>query len=139
MTAKVSVVGEAKRAAAAAKIEEIENAVYEIAGAIPVGCDVHDPICRSRFKIFEATIAKLREDVYRLNPPHCPPKLADDQAIERMVTAQMVWLGAWIDEVENAGRESAEAVAPVGTTWNDIHDEAIAAYAHPCLSFACPP
>ncbi|MGZ3420173.1 MAG: hypothetical protein ACXWUG_14985 [Polyangiales bacterium] len=138
MTPTVSTTGEAKRAAAAARIEKVEKAIEELAGAIPIGCDLGDPVCRGRFKVFADEIAKLREQTHALHPPGCPPKLADDIAVDRMVLDQRAWLGRWIDDIEKAGRASADAIADSGTAWDDLKSDAEKAYAHPCLSFACP-
>jgi hypothetical protein len=141
MEAKVSTAGEAKRAAASARIDKIEKSLGELAGAIPAGCLLTDPVCRTRFKVFAEEVARLREEIYALHPPSCPPKLPDDKAIDHMVLAQRAWLGQWLDDVEKAGRASAEALSPqgdAGSTWDDLRADAEKAYAHPCLSFACP-
>jgi hypothetical protein len=136
VTAKVSVSGEAKRAAAAAKIEAIEKSIDELAGAIPAGCGLADTICRARFKAFADQLAKIREDIYALSPPACPPKLADDIAIQKMISQQHVWLSQWLDQVEKVGREQVRGDA--GTAWQELYADAAKAYAHPCLEFACP-
>jgi hypothetical protein len=136
VTAKVSVSGEAKRAAAAAKIEAVEKSIDELAGAIPAGCDLTDAICRARFKAFADQLAKIREGTYALSPPSCPPKLADDIAIQKMISEQHVWLSRWLDQVEKVGREQIRGDA--GSAWQDLYTEATKAYAHPCLEFACP-
>jgi hypothetical protein len=138
LTAKVSTSGEAKRAAASARIDKVEKAIEELAGAIPVGCDLAEPGCRGRFKAFAEEVAKLREQVYALHPLGCPPKLADDIAVDRMVLDQRSWLGQWLDEVEKAGKASADAIADAGTTWEDLRADAAKSYAHPCLSISCP-
>lgn len=137
-TAKVSTAGEAKRAAAAAKIEAIERSLEEVGGAIPIGCDLGEPACRGRFKVFAERVAQLREQIYALHPIGCPPKLADDQAVERMVLDQRTWLGRWLDDIEKAGRASADGIADAGSAWEDLRADAAKAYAHPCLSIACP-
>lgn len=137
LTAKVSVTGEAKRAAAAARIEKLEKAIDELSGAVPAGCELSDPICRARFRLFHEQLAKLREQIFSLLPPGCPPKLADDIAIREMVSHQHVWLTQWLEAIEKVGR--ATAIGDAGTVWDELRADASRAYAHPCLSFACPP
>ncbi|MBI2392309.1 MAG: hypothetical protein HYV09_22160 [Deltaproteobacteria bacterium] len=134
----VSTAGEAKRAAAAASIEKIHAGIEELAGAIPIGCLLVEPTCRARFKVFATDVARLREDIYRLSPPHCPPKAADDKAVEAMLHAHRAWLGQWLDKVEDAGRAAAAAQGDAGSAWDELHAEAAKAYAHPCLSLVCP-
>ena len=130
--------GEAKRALAATNIERVEKAIDELAGAIPAGCDLGDPICRARFRLFTDQLAKLREDIYRLSPKGCPPKLADDIAVGQMVSNHHVWLTQWLDAIEKVGHAAASARGDAGDVWNELQSEAALAYAHPCLSFACP-
>ncbi len=138
LTAKVSVTGDAKRAAAAAKIEKIHEAIKQTADAIPAGCVLTDPACHTRFKLFHEKLAELREQVYELGPPRCPPKLADDIAVEAMVDAHRQWFGVWLHEIEKAGKEAALSQADAGDEWEQLHHEAAAAHPHPCLKFACP-
>lgn len=134
LTAKVSVAGEAKRAAAATRIEAIEKSIDELAGAIPVGCALDAPGCQGRFKAFADRIARLREDLFGLVPFGCPSKLADDIEVKKMVGEQHVWLSQWLDAVEKVGRAQIK-----GDGWEELYADAAKAYAHPCLSFACPP
>lgn len=139
LTAKVTVTGEAKRAEAAARIEKLYEAIEQTANAIPIGCDVAEPACKTRFKLFYDKVADLRDQTYALGPPRCPPKLADDIAVQDMVMAHRAWLFTWLDAIEKAGRESALAQSgDAGTTLDDLHHEAAMAHPHPCLKFACP-
>jgi hypothetical protein len=138
-TAKVSTTGEAKRAAAAAKIEAIERSLEELGGAIPVGCDLNEAACKGRFKVFAEKVTQLREQLAALGNFPCPPKSADESAIRRMILDQRTWLGHWLDEIEKTGRAQADAIADAGTAWEDLRADAAKAYAHPCLEFSCPP
>lgn len=138
LEATVSAAGQAKRADAAARIEKVHTAIEQAAGAIPAGCPLHDPICRARFKVFADDLAKLREDVYELHAPRCPPKLADDIAVEKMLSAHQTWLYQWLEAIEKAGRDAADQHGDAGSVWEELHSEAAKAHAHPCLKFACP-
>ena len=138
LTAKVTAAGEAKRAAEAAKIEAIHKSLFDLAGAIPAGCALGDATCRAQFKTFHDTLAKIRDDLYRLSRLGCPPKLADDIAIQEMVSSHFLWLTQWAYDIEKVAHQAADAAGDAGTAFNDLRIEADRAYAHPCLSFACP-
>jgi hypothetical protein len=135
---KVSTAALAKRADAAARIEKVNKAVEEAAGAIPAGCPLHDPACRARFKIFHDDLAKLRDDAYNLNLVRCPAKAPDDKAIEDMLQRHQDWLYRWIHDIEKAGRAAADVHEDAGSVWDELRGEAESAHPHPCLKFACP-
>ena len=83
---------------------------------VPAGCELSDPICRARFKLFHEQLAKLREQIFSLLPPGCLPKLADDIAVRAMVSHQHVWLTQWLDGIEKAGR----ATVPGDNAQSDV-------------------
>jgi hypothetical protein len=138
-TAKVSTGAEAKRAAAAAKIEAIDKSLEELGGAIPTGCDLNEPACKGRFKVFAEKVTQLREQLSAMTMFPCPAKNADETAIRKMIGEQYTWLTRWLDDIEKTGRAQADAIADAGTAWDDLRADAAKAYAHPCLEFSCPP
>lgn len=138
-TAEVSTAGEAKRAAASAKIEAIEKSLEELGAAIPTGCDLNEPACKGRFKVFAEKVTQIQEQLQALGNFPCPAKTPDEGAIRRMILDQRTWLTRWLDEIEKTGRAQADAIADAGKAWDDLRADAAKAYAHPCLEFSCPP
>lgn len=132
LEAKVGVDGEARRAAAAAKIDKVYASIEELANAMPAGCNGSDPGCRKRFEVFGLELAKLRAATALTEVPRCPKSSADDLAVAQMTKAQVAWLSSWIDEVEKVGRGG---LVDPGSVWDELGKAADKA--HPRIAPSC--
>ena len=131
---KVTPAAEKRRDDALAAIDKVHRAVDKLAGEVPAACVLSESSCKARFEAFANRLMQLRDDAYALSPLHCPPKLADDKAIEGLLGNHGGWLSRWLSEIEKVAGETADA----GAAWEDIRSSAAAAHPHPCLKFHCP-
>jgi hypothetical protein len=108
--------------------------VERLAGSIPAPCVVGETSCLARFAKFADELQVAIDNNGDLSPPRCPPKLADDIAIEAMLAAHRAWMADWLKSIQAVAGTTADA----GAAWDDLRADAAASHPQPCLKFACP-
>lgn len=135
-TATVSATAAPRRDAIVAHADKIHAAVDALAASIPAACKASDAKCVAAWKEFFGRLETARD--MNFVAPSCPPKGADEIALDELRNAHAAWHHRWLADIDKAAAAALEKGGPDAKGLSALWDDARNAHARPCLSIACP-
>lgn len=136
-TATVSTAAAPRRDAVVAHADKIHATIDALAGAVPAACKASDAACVAAWKDFFGRLETVRD--MNFVAPSCPPKGADEVAIQELRNAHAAWHHHWLAEIDKVVSAVLKKAGTDADVLSALWDDARSAHARPCLSIACPP